>query len=128
MRFSTLFLTLVSLLTLAIFSASANAAGAPAQAAPAGGQTVEVKLVDYKIEMPATVRAGLTTFKVINAGQHKHNLKIKGQGLNRKLARDLKDGQSGDLQLDLKPGVYDVTCPVAFHKRKGMSMKLTVTP
>jgi uncharacterized cupredoxin-like copper-binding protein len=30
------------------------------------------------------------------------------------------------MQVDLKPGTYEVYCPVANHKGKGMEMKLTV--
>lgn len=112
-------------LTVVLFAATADAAAGLPQA---GGQTVEARLLEYKIEMPATLSAGVTTFKVINAGHHKHNLKIKGPGINKKLAADLKGGETGDLQIDLKAGTYQVTCPVGFHKRKGMSMVLTVTP
>jgi uncharacterized cupredoxin-like copper-binding protein len=124
MRFKRQFLRWVSLLILAVFAAFANAAGAPAQAV----QTVDVKLVGLKIEMPATLSPGLTTFKVMNTGDHKHSFKIKGNRLDRKLAKDLKGGESGELQVDLKPGTYQVSCPIAFHKKKGMKMQLTVTP
>jgi uncharacterized cupredoxin-like copper-binding protein len=91
--------------------------------------TVEVKLSEWKIDMPAGIPAGPTVFKVKNVGNKKHNFKIEGPGIERQLPRDLKAGETGVLELDLKPGTYQVICPVGlgYHKRKGMNLKLVVT-
>ena len=87
---------------------------------------VEVKLTEYKIEMPASVSAGATTFKVTNTGEETHGFEIEGNGIERALKPKLKKGESGSLQVELKPGTYKVYCPVLGHKRRGMSLDLTV--
>jgi uncharacterized cupredoxin-like copper-binding protein len=88
--------------------------------------SVEVKLTEYKIEMPASVRAGATRFKVTNTGDETHGFEIEGNGIEKALKPRLKKGESGSLQVDLKPGTYKVYCPVRGHKRRGMSLDLTV--
>jgi uncharacterized cupredoxin-like copper-binding protein len=88
--------------------------------------SVEVKLTEYKIEMPASVSAGATTFKVTNTGKDTHGFEIEGNGIEQALKPRLKKGESGSLQVDLKPGTYKVYCPVLGHKRRGMSLDLTV--
>jgi uncharacterized cupredoxin-like copper-binding protein len=88
--------------------------------------SVEVKLREYKIEMPASVGAGVTTFKVTNAGEETHGFEIEGNGIEKALKPRLKKGGSSSLQVDLKPGTYKVYCPVHGHKMRGMSLDLTV--
>jgi uncharacterized cupredoxin-like copper-binding protein len=90
------------------------------------GASVDVKLTEYKIEMPASIDAGMTTFKVTNAGDETHGFEIEGNGIEKALKPRLKKGESGSLQVDLKPGTYKVYCPVLGHKRHGMSLDLTV--
>ena len=87
---------------------------------------VEVKLTEYKIEMPASVSAGATTFTVTNTGKETHGFEIEGNGIEKALKPRLKKGGSGSLQVDLKPGTYKVYCPVLGHKGRGMSLDLTV--
>jgi uncharacterized cupredoxin-like copper-binding protein len=88
--------------------------------------SVEVKLTEYKIEMPPSVGAGVTTFKVTNAGEETHGFEIEGNGTEKALKPRLKKGESSSLQVDLKPGIYKVYCPVHGHKMRGMSLDLTV--
>ena len=91
-------------------------------------EAVDVKLSEYKIEMPGTLPAGPTTFNVVNTGNKKHNLEIKGQGTDQKLKSDLEQGESGTMQIDLKPGTYQASCPVGNHDHKGMKLEFKVTP
>ena len=88
--------------------------------------SVEVKLTEYKIEMPASVGAGATTFQVTNKGEETHGFEIEGNGIEKALKPRLKKGESGSLQVDLKPGTYKAYCPVHGHKKRGMSLDLTV--
>jgi len=88
--------------------------------------SVEVKLTEYKIEMPNSVSAGATTFTVTNTGKETHGFEIEGNGIEKALKPRLKKGESGSLQMDLKPGTYKVYCPVLGHKGRGMSLDLTV--
>jgi uncharacterized cupredoxin-like copper-binding protein len=88
--------------------------------------SVEVKLTEYKIEMPALIGPGPTTFNVTNTGDETHGFEIEGNGVEKALKPKLKKGENGSLQLDLKPGTYKVYCPVIGHKWHGMSLDLTV--
>jgi uncharacterized cupredoxin-like copper-binding protein len=87
---------------------------------------VNVTMSEYKFDMPTTLRPGKTAFIVKNAGKKTHNIEIKGNGIDRKFAANLRPGQSRVLHVVLKRGTYDVTCPVDFHMMKGMTAKLTV--
>ena len=104
---------------------SANTKTAAAVPDSAKG-SVEVKLTEYKIEMPASVNAGATTFTVTNTGKETHGFEVEGNGIEKALKPRLKKGESGSLQVDLKPGTYKVYCPVLGHKGRGMSLDLTV--
>ena len=86
---------------------------------------IEVKLSEYKIDMPATVPAGSTTFEVTNTGKELHNFEIEGNGIEKRVG-ELNPGETKALLVELKPGKYEVYCPVPGHKSHGMSLDLTV--
>jgi uncharacterized cupredoxin-like copper-binding protein len=90
------------------------------------GQKINVTMTEYKFDMPATAKAGRTSFVIKNAGRKVHNFKIKGEGIDQKLSANPKPGQTEILEVVLKPGTYDITCPVDFHTQKGMKTTLTV--
>jgi len=90
------------------------------------GQRVNVIMTEYKFDMPATVKAGKTSFVIKNAGKKVHNFKIVGEGIDQKLSANPKPGQTEVLEVVLKPGTYAITCPVDFHTQKGMKTTLTV--
>jgi uncharacterized cupredoxin-like copper-binding protein len=125
---------IVSLGLMLVFSRSFGQGESPSSADTKSAATVpdaakgsvEVKLTEYKIEMPASVGAGATTFNVTNTGKETHGFEIEGNGIEQALKPRLKKGESGSLQIDLKPGTYKVYCPVLGHKRRGMSLDLTV--
>ena len=118
---------IVSALRITILAfACALVPGFRAVASAAEGNTVEVTLSEYKIEMPTSLAAGPTTFKIVNSGSKTHNFKIEGNGLEEKLKSNLKKGDSGSMEVNLKPGSYKVTCPVWDHDHKGMTLDLTV--
>ena len=87
---------------------------------------VEVKVKEYTIEMTTSVSPGPTTFKVTNTGKETHGFEIEGNGIEKEIKPMLKQGKSGSLRLDLKPGTYKVYCPVKGHKMLGMSLDLIV--
>lgn len=119
---------IVLLLLIAFFGCQAPKEGEQGtRSAGATERTVEVNLTEFKIDMPATLPAGPTTFKVTNTGAAPHNFEIEGQGIEQELATNLTGGQTGTLKVDLKPGTYEIYCPVGDHKDKGMTTKLTVT-
>jgi len=93
----------------------------------AGGTVVEVTLTEWRIDMPVSVPAGMTTFKVTNAGTFVHNFRIIGQGIEKQFDSNLQPGETNTMQVELKAGSYEVDCPVAGHADQGMKLQLTVT-
>jgi plastocyanin len=93
----------------------------------AQANTVNVTLVSFQIEMPASLPAGPTTFTITNDGTHEHNFEVEGNGIEEKLEANLRPGESGTLEVDLQPGTYEVYCPVGDHRDQGMFLELTVT-
>ncbi len=101
----------------------------PGGATPtAGANTVEVKLSEYKIDMPTTLPAGAVTFRVTNAGTVEHSLTVEGQGIKKTFDKNLQPSETNTLQVNLSPGAYQVYCPVDDHRNLGMLVNLTVTP
>jgi plastocyanin len=93
-----------------------------------GGETLDVSLVDFRIEPPnPTVQAGTVTFNVSNDGQAPHNLEVEGPSGEAELEQDLAPGESGELTVDLsEPGTYKWYCPVGDHESLGMVGEVTV--
>lgn len=100
----------------------------------AGQQTVEVDLYEFKIEIGGTgvdrdgtvkVPAGRVTFAVKNEGGATHAFEIKGNGIDVK-TKTLGPGDTVALTVDLKPGKYEIWCPVGSHRDLGMQGVITV--
>jgi hypothetical protein len=103
-------------------------AGTPAHRAPSDPAAVSAKLSEWKVELSqATVLAGAVTFSVTNAGTIPHAFEVEGEGVEQETAV-IQPGSSATLQLTLKPGTYDVYCPVGedSHKHLGMETHLRV--
>src|SRR5690349_3249079 len=82
---------------------------------------------EFKIALPkTTVPAGAYAVTVKNDGNIEHDLVIKGSGVDEKTA-NIAPGEQASLDVDLKPGTYDVYCSIPGHKQAGMDLKLTVT-
>ena len=94
----------------------------------AGAATVaspEVQLQEYEIRMEPTLPAGRQTLALANSGREDHGFEIEGNGLHVQ-SPTLKRGDRATLDVDLKPGTYEVYCPVDGHKGKGMRRTITV--
>lgn len=85
-------------------------------------------LSDFHIALSAqNFSPGAYTFHAVNAGHTVHSLTINGPGgASRTLPASLNPGQSGDVAVTLRPGNYDVFCPVDAHKDAGMDVMITV--
>jgi plastocyanin len=94
----------------------------------ANAQSVVTKLSEWKIDLSRdTVRAGTVRFQITNEGQMLHALHIRGEDVD-KGAREMQKKEGGTLSVVLKPGTYEVFCPLAdnSHKMAGMTRKLVV--
>ncbi len=101
----------------------------PGGATPtSGGNTVEVRLSEYKIDMSNSLHAGLITFHVTNAGTVEHNFVVEGQGVKKTFDKNLQPNESNNLEVNLSPGNYQIYCPLDNHRDLGMLVNLTVTP
>ena len=105
------------------------AAALAACSSVAQAQAVTVTLTEFKVVLARdTVPAGSVTFRVKNAGKMTHALYVRGPGVE-KGSREIPAGQETPLTLTLKPGTYEVFCPVSdlSHKMAGMADTLVVT-
>ena len=93
-------------------------------AAPAGEEEVKIKMTEFKFE-PTTVevKAGKVKFELENAGAVEHSFVIIGT--DNKLEA-VQPGKSGELEVDLKPGTYQIECDIPGHKEAGMTMTIVV--
>lgn len=104
-------------------------AAAAAFSSGAAAQNVSVTLSEWKLRLSTdTVHAGAVTFEVTNRGNVGHALQIVGDGVD-KGTRQIGAREVATLTVTLKPGTYDVFCPLAegSHKSAGMSKTLVVT-
>ena len=83
-------------------------------------QTVEVQLVEYAVRVPQALAAGKYTLHIVNAGKEDHGFVLDGNATHVALAEALKRGDTTQLDVELKPGTYNVYCPVDKHKDRGM--------
>lgn len=90
--------------------------------------TVDVGLVEFDINMPTTLPAGRTVFRVTNEGSAEHNFEVEGQGTEHVFPQNLQPGETQMMEVDLQEGSYVVYCPVANHRSRGMELDLTVEP
>lgn len=91
--------------------------------------SVSARLSEWKVELSERrVPAGKVSFTLLNAGSVPHQFEIEGQGIE-KATELIQPGASATLTLDLKPGHYEVYCPVGdgSHKHLGMETELEVS-
>ena len=89
---------------------------------------VSVHLSEWNVQLSEqTVPAGSVTFAVTNAGNIPHAFEIEGNGIEKETAT-IQAGESATLTVTLKPGTYEVYCPVGndSHKKLGMVAQLQV--
>jgi hypothetical protein len=101
---------------------------AAAVSSVAAAQGVPVTVSEWKVEIPRdTLKAGPVTFRVKNLGTMVHGFQVEGPGVDKGTPQ-IPVGQSLSLNVTLKPGTYELYCPMAeqTHKKAGMTKKITV--
>lgn len=92
--------------------------------------TIQVVLREWAIS-PSTenVPAGTVVFQVRNEGQYEHALEVEGNN-EEKETDHIAAGQTATLAVDLKPGTYELYCPIedthGKHQERGMRTTITV--
>ena len=92
-----------------------------------GSGAIPVTLSDFKID-PATLsprEGGTVTLSVINNGPSSHALEIEGNGVEEE-TETISTGDRAELTVDLKPGTYEMYCPIDGHRARGMEGKIVV--
>ena len=108
-----------------LLAAAALAAAQPTHRAPGA---VSAKLSEWKVELSeATIAAGPVTFTISNAGSIPHAFEVEGEGIEQE-TNVIQPGATVTLTLTLKPGTYELYCPVGedSHKKLGMDTHVTV--
>jgi plastocyanin len=98
-------------------------------ASAAGAQDVTVNMSEWKLRLSTdSVPAGTVTFNLRNQGVIAHALQVTGPGVD-KGSRQVNAKETATLTLTLKPGTYEVFCPLAegSHKMAGMKKSFIVT-
>jgi uncharacterized cupredoxin-like copper-binding protein len=100
---------------------------APRRPADATSQ-VTVRLSEWKVELSEqTIAAGTVRFVVTNAGSIAHGFEVEGRGVEKEI-ETIQPGASDTVTLALKPGSYELYCPVGedSHKKLGMDTHIRV--
>lgn len=91
------------------------------------GDTIQVTLTEFEIQMPEQIEAGSVTFEVTNEGSVEHNFEIENEQMEEMFESSIAPGSTEMMTLDLQAGTYEVYCPVADHEDRGMQLMLEVT-
>ena len=125
------YLSLVIFITSGILFGSCvtsqNASSGTTYTRTGNGAWVQVNEDEYHIHMPISFPAGAETFHITNYGEHKHNFKISGNGIDQTLPFDILPGLSEDMTVTLTPGTYHIICPILGHPDLGMRLDVTAT-
>src|SRR5689334_24879125 len=108
--------------------AAVTLAAAPAVPTRHDPVAVNVRLSEWKVELSQrTIAAGTVTFAITNSGSIPHGFEVEGGGIEKEI-ETIQPGASDTLTLTLKPGTYEVYCPVGedSHKKLGMETHLQV--
>jgi uncharacterized cupredoxin-like copper-binding protein len=105
--------------------ATANTgAGTNTQAA---GASVTVDEKEYSLTLSRTAfTPGTYTFVATDVGTVVHALAIAGPGVATTQTSPINPGSSANLTVTLKPGGYELWCPIDDHKALGMDTHIVV--
>ncbi|MET8748016.1 cupredoxin domain-containing protein [Streptomyces sp. NPDC004728] len=120
------FLTLVGRTAAPACSSGSAPAGSPGPSASTSARTaatITVTEKEYSMALSqAQAAAGTVTFVLDNASALAHALAVSGSGVSEALP----PGGTARLTVTLRPGSYELWCPVDKHKKLGMDTHLQV--
>jgi hypothetical protein len=122
---------LLSGLTLATSGCDRSEQPASGRGDSAGaGTVIRISLAEWRLDMsPDTVPAGPVSLLVTNQGTDRHELEVEREDAELDFG-EIPPGAQQRFAANLKPGVYEVYCPLAdptaSHKSRGMIARLVV--
>ncbi|MBI2777508.1 MAG: cupredoxin domain-containing protein [Chloroflexi bacterium] len=101
-----------------------------ASAPAATGQVVPITVKDFTLEpLTLTVKGSRFSLAVTNAGPTVHNVTIRdGSGTVVQASKDLREGQSEVVSVNLPNGTYVLFCSLPGHESLGIKGTLVVEP
>lgn len=90
-------------------------------------QVIDVTMSDFKIVPSSmTTSASRVRFRITNEGTFTHSLEL---ALDRDpvTSPNIGPGQTGYLDVDVRPGTHTLTCPITGHAVRGQRATLEVT-
>jgi uncharacterized cupredoxin-like copper-binding protein len=85
------------------------------------GEDVSITLSEWKVTLSKkTINAGKVNFVVSNKGKKPHAIRIHDQQYS------VNTDEIEKIEMTLKPGKYEIICPLPGHVEKGMKTTLTV--
>jgi len=121
--------------TLAAAMVLGACAGGDSDRAPDGGPTpradgLTIEVTETEYALSASPRDGLIpapyTFVVQNHGKETHALAISGPGVDGQTELIRGGAEPAKLAVSLRPGRYELWCPVGDHRDRGMETSLLV--
>lgn len=111
-------------------AAPADSPAASAAATDTAARTIQARLTEWSVALSEdNVPAGRVVIEVTNAGTVEHALEVEGQGMEIETGT-IPPGGTARMQADLRPGSYEVYCPVSSggvnHREQGMVATLIV--
>lgn len=120
--------TSIAAVALAAGCASRTAAP-PSPTGQPGQPSITVVLREFEFEpRPLKAKAGKVRFLLLNRGTVDHDFMIPSVMGAMEHEKDLvKPGRSKTIEIELKPGTYEVICTIPGHQDAGMKVQLEVS-
>jgi len=121
--------TLIGLVVVALLAGCGSDDSSDSSGSTSGSASDEipVQLADYTIT-PSTLsprEGGTITLSIINNGPSSHAIEIEGNGVEEETGT-INTGDRAKLTVDLKPGTYEMYCPIGDHRSRGMEGSIVV--
>lgn len=87
---------------------------------------IEVSVTPDAIDLPKSVDGGKAAFVVKNTSNEALTVEVHAQELKRRLLLSLQAQATRIFQLQLRPGVYQVSCTIKNQQSKQVSVNLSV--
>ena len=92
----------------------------------AGAASLTIGETEYKLTpSQGNAKAGSVTITAKNSGAIVHSLEVQGNSVTQKTG-NIQAGSSATLKVNLKPGTYQMFCPIDGHRALGMKGTIVV--